>query len=232
VSETTWTGRATTAGGADDAGLFGDLPATIRFELGAARGFARDAAREYQMCLDSRGSDGVPTHRPNASALLFGQSGSTELTISRIEFVANIRGSDETVIAEFEASIVPRFGEAYRNPERGFWCDEQAVLRAIMRQAENGLELLGSVHSHPDWHEVGPPHERHLRLSENPTRMDEYLFRQSRWPVNVIWYVSGGDSGMTHRVAAWRAGPHQCERLDLAMQSAIYDEFDMESVTA
>ncbi|MBI1758682.1 MAG: hypothetical protein HYR62_05600 [Actinobacteria bacterium] len=229
MSETTGTERATTDGRADDAGLFGDLPASVRFEFDAASRFARDAARQYQMCLDSRDSDGLPAHRPNAWALLFGQPGHTELTISGIEFVPNVRGSDKTVIAEFEAAIVPRFGEAYRNPERGFWCDERAVLAAIMRQAENGLELLGSVHSHPDWHEVGPPHERHLRLSEHPTRMDEYLFQQSRWPVNVIWYVSGGDAGAIHRVAAWRAGPRQCERLDLAMPAALHDEFDMAS---
>jgi len=88
------------------------------------------------------------------------------------------------------------YDRRWRGMSRRYRLLTAGVLRAIMRQAENGLELLGSVHSHPDWHEIGPQHERRLRRSENPTRMDEYLFRESRWPVNVIWYVSGGDGGM------------------------------------
>ncbi|MBP2334750.1 hypothetical protein JOF41_000928 [Saccharothrix coeruleofusca] len=214
-------GRTRATGAATSAAL----PDVVNFELEPARRFAEDAARQYRMCLDSRGDDGVPTHRPRASALLFGQVCGAEITIGGVEFVPNIRSSDETVVAEFEAEIVPRFGEAYRNPERGFWCDEREVLRAVMRQADNGLELLGSVHSHPDWHRIGPPHERRLRLSENPTQMDDYLFRRLRWPVNVIWYVSGGDAGATHRVAGWRPGPERCEQLDVRLPRAIADEF-------
>ncbi|WP_327706115.1 hypothetical protein OG530_35040 [Streptomyces decoyicus] len=215
------------AGTANSAALFGDLPVTVRFEIEPVRRFISDALQEYQKCLDSRDADGVPSHLPRASGLLFGQSDGAEITISDIEFVPNVRGSDESVMAEFEATIVPRFGDVYRNPRRGFWSDEKGVLRAIMQQSANGLELMGSIHSHPNWHEIGPPHERYQRLSENPTRMDEYLFRQSCWPVNVIWYVHESSAGIAHRVAGWRPGPEQCEKLDIRIPSAIHEQFEV-----
>lgn len=197
--------------------LFGDLPKIARFEPEPARRFAANAVAEYQKCLDSRDADGVPSHLPRASALLFGRVHAAEISLCDIEFVPNVRDSDESVMAEFESTIAPRFGDVYRNPGRGFWCDEKQVLQAIKRQHVNGLELMGSVHSHPNWHEIGPPHERYQELSEHPTRMDEYLFRQSCWPVNVIWYVRGPE----HRVAGWRPGPKRCERLEVFVPQAI-----------
>jgi hypothetical protein len=218
------------AGGAEGAGLFGDLPETARFELEPARRFLDNALQEYRKCLDSRDADGVPSHLPRASGLLFGRSDGAEITISDIEFVSNVRDSDESVMAEFEGTIAPRFGDVYRNPGRGFWCDEKGVLQAIQRQSAKGLDLMGSVHSHPNWHEIGPPRERYQRLSENPTKMDEYLFRQSCWPVNVIWYVHASGGGIAHRVAGWRPGPEQCDRLDIRIPSAIRDEFKVESL--
>ncbi|MEV3992520.1 hypothetical protein AB0J57_26775 [Streptomyces sp. NPDC049837] len=207
------------------------LPAIVRLEAEPARRFIRSAVREYQKCLDSRNGDGVPTHLPRASALLFGQTDGSETTISDIEFVTNVRDSDQSVMAEFEKTIAPRFGDVYRNPGRGFWCDEKSVLEAIKKQSAKGLDLMGSIHSHPNWHEIGPPHERYQELSENPTRMDEYLFRQSCWPVNVIWYIRGGvgGGGMAHRVAGWRPGAGRCESLDIRIPPAIHDEFDVES---
>jgi hypothetical protein len=218
------------AGKGDGAAPFGDLPTTARFELEPARRFMGNAVQEYQKCLDSRNGDGVPTHLPRASALLFGQSEGAEITIRDIEFVTNVRDSDERVMAEFERTIVPQFGDVYRNPGRGFWCDDKGVLEAIKRQSAKGLELMGSIHSHPNWHEIGPPHERYQELSEKPTRMDEYLFRQSCWPVNVIWYIrGGGGGGMAHRVAGWRPGTGKCESLDIRIPPAIHDEFDVES---
>jgi hypothetical protein len=218
------------AGGADGAAPFWDLPESVRFELEPAERFMGNAVQEYQKCLDSRNADGVPSHLPRASGLLFGRSDGTGITISDIEFVQNVRDSDESVMAEFEATIAPKFGEVYRNPGRGFWCDENGVLRAIKQRAARGLELMGSIHSHPNWHEIGPPHERYQKLSENPTRMDEYLFRQSCWPVNVIWYVhtSGGD--LAHRVAGWRPGPERCDRLDISIPREIRDEFNVVSL--
>ncbi|URM91490.1 hypothetical protein LUW75_17610 [Streptomyces sp. MRC013] len=225
------TDLGTAAGRAGGAALFGDLPATARLEAEPTRHFVSNAVQEYQKCLDSRDGNGVPAHLPRASGLLFGQSDGVEISISDIEFVTNVRGSDESVMAEFEKTIIPRFGDVYRNPGRGFWCDEKGVLQAIKKQYARGLELMGSIHSHPNWHEIGPPHERYQKLSENPTRMDEYLFRQSCWPVNIIWYIRGGDSsgGMVHRVAGWRPGAGQFESLDIRIPAAIRGEFDIES---
>ncbi|MDO0924442.1 hypothetical protein QQY24_03055 [Streptomyces sp. TG1A-8] len=216
------------AGEADRASPFGGLPAIARWEPEPARRFIDHAVQEYQKCLDSRNGDGVPTHLPRASALLFGESDGVEITISGIEFVTNVRDSDESVMAEFEGTIAPRFGDVYRNSGRGFWCDGKGVLQAIKKQSVRGRELMGSVHSHPNWHEIGPPHERYQELSENPTRMDEYLFRQSCWPVNVIWYIRGGRGGTAHRVAGWRPGAERCESLDIRIPPAIRDEFDVE----
>jgi hypothetical protein len=207
--------------------MTGDLPARARFELEPARRFAANAMQEYRKCLESRDEDGVPSHLPRASALLFGRLGTAEISLCDIEFVPNVRDSDASVMAEFEATIAPRFGDVYRNPGRGFWCDERQVLQAIKRQHANGLELVGSVHSHPNWHEIGPPHERYQRLSAHPTRMDEYLFRQSCWPVNVIWYIRGDE----HHVAGWRPGAAQCDRLDIRVPQAICAEFGIESLT-
>jgi hypothetical protein len=212
------------------ADLFGDLPRTAGFALEPARRFLENAAQEYRKCLDSRDAAGVPSHLPRASGLLFGRLDGDTITIGDIEFVPNVRDSDESVIAEFEGTIAPRFGDVYRNPGRGFWSDEKGVLQAIKRRSESGLELMGSIHSHPNWHEIGPPQERYQKLSENPTRMDEYLFRQSCWPVNVIWYVHQNDGGMAHRVAGWRPGAEQCEPLDIRIPSAICDAFNVESL--
>lgn len=215
------------AGAEDGTALLGGLPSTVQFEAEPARTFGRAALHEYQECLESRDADGVPHHLPRASGLLFGKSDGTEITISDVEFVPNIRDSDEGVIAEFEATIAPQFGDVYRNPGRGFWSDEKSVLQAIMRQSARGLELLGSIHSHPNWHEIGPPHERRQRLSENPTQMDEYLFKQSCWPVNVIWYVHTSCDGIAHRIAGWRPGPKQCEKLDIRIPAAIRAQFEI-----
>ncbi|MFI2203088.1 hypothetical protein ACH47Z_20350 [Streptomyces sp. NPDC020192] len=171
----------------------------------------------------------MPSHLPRCSGLLFGRVDAAEITISHIEFVPNVRDRDESVIAEFERTIAPKFGDVYRNPGRGFWSDEKGVLRAVMEQSANGLELMGSIHSHPNWHEIGPPHERFQELSENPTRMDEYLFRQSSWPVNVIWYVRATGAGMTHRVAGWRPGPEHCSALDVRIPASIHEELTVAS---
>jgi hypothetical protein len=209
--------------------MYDDLPRLARFEPEPARRFLETAVQEYRKCLDSRDADGVPSHLPRASALLFGRMNGPGITIGGIEFVPNVRDSDEGVIAEFETTIAPRFGEVYRNPGRGFWSDDKGVLLAIQRQASNGLELMGSVHSHPNWHEIGPPHERFQQLSENPTRMDEYLFRQSCWPVNVIWYVRTSGGELAHRVAGWRPGPQHCDRLDIRIPPDICDDFNVET---
>ncbi|MBT2407845.1 MULTISPECIES: hypothetical protein [unclassified Streptomyces] len=208
--------------------LFGDLPATVRFETEPARRFLSDAVQEYQKCLDSRDTDGVPSHLPRASGLLFGQANGDEITISDIEFVPNVRDSDESVMSEFEGAIAPQFGDVYRNPKRGFWSDDKGVLQAIKHQSAKGLDLMGSIHSHPNWHEIGPPHERYQELSAHPTQMDDYLFGQSCWPVNVIWYVHQSGGGIAHQVAGWRPGPEECDRLSIQIPATIRDEFNVE----
>lgn len=209
---------------------FGGLPNGVRFELDPARDFITNAVREYDRCLDSRDADGVPSHLPRASGLLFGVVDSAEIVIREVEFVANVRDRDEGVIAEFETNIAARFGDVYRNPGRGFWCDESSVLRAVQRHSTDGLDLLGSVHSHPNWHEIGPPWERSQKLSENPTQMDDYLFRQSGWPVNIIWYVHTCDGTVAHRVAGWRAGLEDCTRLDLSIPATFCSDHTVETV--
>lgn len=217
-------------GGVDDAGLFDGLTEIVRLEVEPARRFVREAAEEYRKCLASRDAEGVPRHLPRASALLFGRLHDTEIVISDVEFVSNVRDRDERVIAEFEGTIAPRFGDVYRNPGRGFWCDEEGVLEAVKRHAADGLELMGSAHSHPNWHEIGPPHERRQQLSESPTRMDEYLFRQACWPVNVIWYIRSTGGEMMHHIAAWRPRSAGCERLKIQLPPAIHHEYHVESV--
>ncbi|MFF1447333.1 hypothetical protein ACFVYF_04055 [Streptomyces sp. NPDC058274] len=203
------------------------LPRVARFESEPLRRFVDNAVQECLKCLNSRDADAVPTYLPRASGLLFGRLGGSEIAISDLEFVQNVRDQDESVMAEFETAIAPRFGEVYRNPGRGFWSDDKGVLQAIQRQSAKGLDLLGSVHSHPNWHEIGPPHERFQELSENPTRMDEYLFRQSSWPVNLIWYIRAIGGLLEHRVAGWRPGPERCEMLDIRIPSDIRDEFSI-----
>lgn len=219
-------------GTADVSALYGVLPKTTHLAIEPARRFANRAISEYQKCLDSRGADGVPSHLPRASGLLFGEFSADAITISDIEFVLNIRDSNASVMAEFEGPIAARFGDVYKNSGRGFWCDEVGVLCAIKRQSERGRELMGSVHSHPDWHDIGPRHERSQRLSENPTQMDQYLFRQSCWPVNLIWYISSGGGDMAHCVAGWRPGADHCDRLDVRIPPAIHDDVNVVSPSA
>lgn len=227
VQQVSAAGEARGAGVREGAPLPDDLPKTVRFGLEPARYFIAEAAQEYQRCLDSRDTDGVPSHLPRVSGLLFGRSDGAEITISAIEFAPNVRDRDESVMAEFEDVIAPQFGDVYRNPGRGFWCDEKSVLQAVKRHSADGMDLMGSIHSHPNWHEIGPLKERRQELSENPTRMDEYLFRQSCWPVNVIWYVRAIGDVLAHRVAGWRLGSRRCDRLDVQIPPAILDEFDV-----
>jgi proteasome lid subunit RPN8/RPN11 len=214
----------------DGAPRYDALPEGVRLEAGPARHFLDHAVDEYKRCLASRDEEGIPHHLPRASGLLFGEVDGNVIVIRDIEFVRNVRDSDIGVISEFETTIAPRFGEVYRNPRRGFWCDDSGVLAAVKRQATNGLELMGSVHSHPDWHEIGPPHERFQQLSEKPTRLDAYLFHQSSWPVNLIWYVHGDShGGLHHRVAGWRPADEDCGPLRIEIPGPLRAEFGIES---
>jgi hypothetical protein len=127
-----------------------------------------------------------------------------EVTVERFEFGTNVRATSNLAVNEFSSNIAERFGPAYLNEHRGFWCSSSDLLR-IHRDADaDGLEILGSVHMHPDWHRIGPPAERGLRISEQPTPMDEYMFAMTGWPVNMICYLERRGRGFFHRYAAWQ----------------------------
>ncbi|WP_189191220.1 hypothetical protein [Streptomyces albiflavescens] len=138
--------------------------------------------------------------------VLVGRMHGDSARIERVEFGRNVRATDSAARAEFAESIVPSFGTAYENPHRGWWCDSTDLLR-IMRDAElDGLDILGSIHLHPDWHNIdslggGPP------LSEHPTRMDTYVFVNTGWPVNLICYLERRNCNMYHSWAAWTPHP-------------------------
>ncbi|MFD7440110.1 hypothetical protein [Streptomyces sp. NPDC059909] len=123
--------------------------------------------------------------------------------IERVAFGRNVRARDTAALGEFSESIVPCFGTAYENPHRGYWCDSADLLR-IMRDAEAaGLEILGSVHLHPDWHNIDSPGGTGAPLSEHPTKMDTYVFASTGWPVNLICYLERRNGCIYHSWGAW-----------------------------
>ncbi|MEV6316150.1 hypothetical protein [Streptomyces sp. NPDC051776] len=140
-------------------------------------------------------------------ALLLGHVRSGSVHIEDVAFGRNARTSDPAARREFTEAIPPRFGPSYENETRGWWFDSRDLL-AISRQAEDeGLEVLGSIHMHPDWHRIGPPQERDAVLSERPTPMDAYLFRGTGWPVNIICYLERRNGTLFHALGAWAPLP-------------------------
>lgn len=142
--------------------------------------------------------------------------------IERVEFGRNVRATDSAALGEFSESIVPCFGTAYQNPHRGYWCDSSDLLR-IMRDAEvDGLDILGSIHLHPDWHNIDSPGGNGSPLSEHPTRMDKYVFANTGWPVNLICYLERRNHSIYHSWGAWTpctadlANPH-CDALPVRL---------------
>ncbi|MCT2589153.1 hypothetical protein LHJ74_04240 [Streptomyces sp. N2-109] len=192
------TAAPTTTGGFDD----------IEVVVADAETFApfvEDAIAEYRLGLESVTAVDSPLHRPNSFGLLGGVLEDDALVVKQIAFATNVRAVEAVPLEEFRENIVPQFGKQYDDGERGFWCDSRELLK-IVREFENaGLEMLGSVHMHPDWHRIGPAHERGTdSLSERPSRMDEYLFRNAGWPLNIICYLESRGDGITHTYAAWR----------------------------
>ncbi|MFG2191509.1 hypothetical protein [Streptomyces sp. NPDC048639] len=140
-------------------------------------------------------------------ALLLGRTRPGTVHIEDIAFGRNARTRDPAARREFTEAILPRFGSSYENETRGWWFDSRDLL-AISRQADDeGLELLGSIHMHPDWHRIGPPKERATVLSECPTPMDEYLFSGTAWPVNIICYLERRNGLLYHALGAWAPLP-------------------------
>ena len=176
-------------------------------ERGFFDGYLEDAHRQYLMGRDSVGTGSL--HRPNSFGLVGGIIDGDAMVLKRFAFAGNVRAVDPIPIQEFKETIVPRFGPQYDDNERGFWCDSRDLLRVARDFEAEGLELLGSIHLHPDWHRIGPAHERGVqKLSEKPSRMDEHLFCRAGWPLNIICYLESRAGGIAHTYGAYRApGP-------------------------
>jgi proteasome lid subunit RPN8/RPN11 len=168
---------------------------TVLLEPGLLDEFIRDAVREYEAC--------TPQLPPRCWAVLVGRLEEDAMRVVRVRYARNVREVDAGVLQEFEDTVVPCFGAAYCNGRRGFWCDAKDLLR-ITREAEAaGLEVLGSIHLHPDWHRIGPPQERGLKVSQEPTPMDRHMFRNTSWPLNMILYLERREGVLYHSLGAW-----------------------------
>ncbi|MFB7617451.1 hypothetical protein [Kitasatospora sp. NPDC056181] len=193
------------------------IPHTALIGFDALKSFISVARDEYEAC--------TPQEPPSCFALLLGTVVDGVAAVTTVQFATNVRATDPMALEEFSSSIEPCFGSAYRNPRRGFWCSSQDLLR-IHRQADrDGVEILGSIHLHPDWHRIGPPEERGLRISEEPTPMDRYMFDNSRYPVNMICYLESGPQGVSAALAAWGPPPEDevaapCPRLLLRFSAS------------
>ncbi|GGQ58917.1 3-hydroxyacyl-CoA dehydrogenase NAD-binding domain-containing protein [Couchioplanes azureus] len=174
------------------------------------RPFLDAALAAYRAC--------TPEEPPGCFALLVGRIEPDRMVVERAVLARNVRGTDQAAAGEYESTIVPCFGEAYGNRRRGFWCHAVDQLR-VHREAEaDGLEVLGSVHLHPDWHRIGPPGERGLHISQHPTAMDAYMIQQTQWPLNMICYIESSGDGCSYTFGAWAPpadGGNRCEELTL-----------------
>jgi hypothetical protein len=181
--------------------------ATVLFEPGVLAPVLDDATAQYRRAWDCfRRGD---RYLPRCWALLVGQAEEALIQVQRVCWARNVRETDSTVLEEFSEVIVPCFGSGYSDDRRGYWCDPADVLR-ISREAEAaGMDVLGSVHMHADMHLFWPEHAAGLLLSERPTPMDEYLFRNGAWPLNLICYLEGKDEDreITVRLGAWAPPP-------------------------
>lgn len=174
------------------------------------RPFLDAAVEAYRSC--------TPEEPPGCFALLVGRMEADRMVVERAVLARNVRGSDQAAVGEYESTIVPCFGEAYDNAHRGFWCHAVDQLR-VHREAEaDGLEVLGSIHLHPDWHRIGPPAERGMRISQHPTAMDAYMIQQTQWPLNLICYVESSGEDCSYTIGAWAPpadGGNRCKELTL-----------------
>lgn len=157
--------------------------------------FVRGSIRAYEQC--------TPEQPPRNWAILLGQFLDDAMVVRAIRHAKNVREQDASVLQEFQRVIVPCFGAAYSNPCRGFWCDPRQLLTILDEARAAGLEVLGSIHLHPDWHQIGPPGERNLTISEAPTPMDHYVFRHTGYPLNMILYLERRNGTLYHSLGAW-----------------------------
>lgn len=177
-----------------------------------------DALAQYHRAWDA--AQNGERYLPRCWALLVGRMSGGLLQVESLRWAENVRESDAVVLEEFSEVIVPCFGAGYSNGRRGYWCDP-AQLRKIMGEAEaEGLDVLGSVHMHADMHRFWPEHAQGLVLSECPTAMDEYLFRNGGWPLNMICHLETYDEQVTATLGAWSPAPFEdregsCTRLEI-----------------
>lgn len=185
----------------------------VLLDGGILRSFVDAAIEEYQAC--------TPDQPPRCFALLVGERSADAIHVRRLDFVRNVHGDDPRVNAEFAERIAPCFGSAYANKRRGFWAHGGDVLQAHRAAEADGLELLGSIHLHPDWHRTGPPPERNMRISHRPTPVDTYLFRRTGWPLNLIYYLERRGGDLHSSLGAWAAPGRggECAELDIRFRA-------------
>jgi hypothetical protein len=182
--------------------------------------FIELAVSEYHSLADYLA--GRLTVFPGCWAVLIGYRENDAHHVVRLAHARSVRATDPQVRSEFSETIIPRFGPAYANEARGFWCDSKDLLQ-IIRQAEpDGLEVLGAVHFHSDWHRIGPPQEHGLHLSEYPTPMDQYMIRNTGWPVHMICYLEQRDDAVFGTLGAWEPaldGDGACRALSVLVSA-------------
>lgn len=168
---------------------------SVLFSETALESFLSAAATEYASI--------TPDEPRPCFGVLLGTSAEGAFLVERIEFGRNARGTCAAAREEFATTIVPRFGSAYEIPVRAWWLDPADLLRISRRADALDLDVLGSIHLHPDWHRLGPESERDRPLSDRPSAMDEYVFRGCGWPVNVVCYLERQHGSLYYSVAAW-----------------------------
>ena len=146
----------------------------------------------------------TPDHPLPCFAVLLGDYTPTAIHVRELAVGANARTTDRAAIEEFETTIVPRFGSAYENTDRGYWLDPADLLRIGKDAERRGLDILGSIHMHPDWHRITRKEaEKACPLSSRPTPMDEHVFAAAGWPVNIICYLEQVTGLTSYNVEAW-----------------------------
>jgi hypothetical protein len=180
--------------------------------------FSRDAVRRF---LDAASVEyaSITADEPRPCfAVLLGTRADNAFLVEEVAFGENARNTHPSAHEEFATTIVPRFGSAYENPVRAWWLDPLDLLRITRGAGQRGLDVLGSVHLHPDWHRLGPESERGRPLSDRPTPMDEHMFRNCGWPVNVVCYLERQHGGFYYSLAAWA---DDCRPLPLRVRAAV-----------
>ncbi|MDQ2837739.1 MAG: hypothetical protein M3Y42_13055 [Actinomycetota bacterium] len=182
-------------------------PPLVLLRDGVLDELVADAVAQYRRAWQVRNSG--ERYLPRCWALLIGEYGDRTLRVTGLRWANNVRESDQSVLAEFAEVIVPCFGAGYTNGRRGFWCDPAELLRITREVEDQGLDVLGAVHMHADMHRFWPEHAGGLELSECPTAMDEYLFRNGGWPLNMICHLEAVGEDITVRLGAWSPGPFE-----------------------